>query len=207
MLRRGLLTLPLALAACGGNRDAAPDPLPPLVTGYGYLTPIRLDVHDVLVEPPAPGVARVSQPAPLDPPAEMERMVRERIVPAGTAGSARATIRAAEFRRERLSGGGLFAGEPAERFSVLLRIRLDVSAPDGRTGFIEAEARRQRTTESGLDQATRDREAAAVIRQAMDDLNVEFEFQIRRSLRSWIVQAVTPPSGADGVQVEELPRS
>lgn len=207
MLRRGLLTLPLALAACGSNRGGDAEPLPPLVTGYGHLTPIRLDVQDVEVAPPASGVVRVDQPAPLDPVREMERMVRDRIVPAGTSGTARATIRAAEFRRERLSGGGMFSGEPGERFAVRLQLRLELSAPDGRSGFIEAEARRQRTTESGLSQAQRNRQAEAVIRQAMDDLNVELEFQARRSLRAWIVEAVTPPSGADGVQVEQLPRS
>ncbi|MGG5817738.1 hypothetical protein [Falsiroseomonas sp. HW251] len=207
MLRRGLLTLPLALAACGGSRGADPEPLPPLVTGYGHLTPIRLDIHEIVVAPPAAGVVRVDQPVPFDPVQEMERMVRERIVAAGTNGTARAIVRAAEFRRERLSGGGMFAGEPGERFVVRLQLRLELSAPDGRSGFIEAEARRQRATESGLSQAQRNRQAETVLRQAMDDLNVELEFQARRNLRGWIVQAVTPPSGSDGVQVEELPRS
>jgi len=210
MLRRGLLLLPLALAACA-NTSSESDPLPPLVTGYGHLTPIRLNVASLEVVPPAPDVVRISQPAPLNPAAEIEQMGRERVFAAGTEGSGRFITRLAEFRREgqgRQGGvGGMFSGEPGERLSVRLQVRLEVSAPDGRSGFVEAEARRQRTVPDGSSPAQRRRAAEEVVRQAMDDLNVEFEFQVRRTLRSWLVQAVSPPSGEDGVQVEELPRS
>ncbi len=210
MLRRGLLSLPLALAACAG-RPSEPETLPPLVSGYSHLTPIRLDVAAVDIVQPAPGVVRVSTPAPLNPAQEMARMAQDRLVAAGTAGGARFIIRIAEFRRETLPGPGgltgMFAGDPGERLTVRMQARLEVSAPDGRSGFVEAEARRQRTLPDGSSTAERRRAAEEVVRQAMDDLNVEFEFQVRRTLRGWIVETITPPTGADGVQIEELPRS
>lgn len=209
-LRRGVLTLPLALAACA-TTSAEPEQLAPLVTGYGHLTPIRLAVAAIEVPPPAAIAVRVDQPAPLRPDTEMQRMARERLVASGSEGAARFIVRLAEFRREALARqggfGGLFAGEPGERLSVRMQARLEVSASDGRSGFVEAEARRQRTLPDGSTPAARRRAAEEVVRQAMDDLNIEFEFQIRRTLRSWLVQAVTPPAGPDGVQVEELPRS
>jgi len=210
MLRRGLLLLPLALPACS-TTPAEPEPLPRLVTGYGHLTPIRLNVASVEVVPPGPDAIRISQPVPVSPEGEILQMARERVIAAGTEGSGRFLTRLVEFRREgqgRQGGlGGMFSGDPGERLSIRLQVRLEVSAPDGRSGFVEAEARRQRTVPDGSTPAQRRRAAEELVHQAMDDLNVEFEFQVRRTLRSWLVEAVTPPGGEGGVQVEELPRS
>ena len=65
---------------------------------------------------------------------------------------------------------------------------------------------------SGAD-ASRPRAAEALLRNAMDDLNVEFEFQLRRVLRDWLVQVAPGADGTlpapppAGVTREELPRS
>ncbi|HEV7266234.1 MAG TPA: hypothetical protein VGN83_15125 [Falsiroseomonas sp.] len=212
--RRSLfLALPLAATACagGGEQQAA---LPPLVSGYRHLTPIRLNVAEVEVVDPAPGAVRVDEPAPLRPEREMLRMAQERLLATGTEGKARFIVERAEFRREPLrpAGGlaGLFSGDPGERISVLLQSRLEVLSGEGqRVGFVEAQARHQRTLPDGTSAAERRAAAEQAVRQAMQELNVEFEFQIRRALRPWLVEGAAPPSvpvGPGGIEVEELPQ-
>jgi hypothetical protein len=211
--RRSLfLAFPLVAGACAGGEE--PAALPPLVSGYRHLTPIRLNVAEVEVVDPAAGAVRVDEPAPLRPEQEMQRMAQERLMPTGTVGRARFIVERAEFRRERLppAGGltGLFAGDPGERLTVLLQSRLEVLSGEGeRVGFVETQARHQRTLPDGTSAAARRRAAEEAVRQAMQELNVEFEFQIRRALRPWLVEGAAPPSvplGPGGIEVEELPR-
>ncbi len=206
--RRGLLAgFPALLAACAGRRE--PEPLPPLVTGYRHLTPIRLNVAEIEVADPAPGAVRVDQPVPLRPEREAVQMGQDRLVAMGTEGRARFVPQLAEFRRERLAGsGGLFSGEPGERLTCRLNVRLEILSPDGsRVGFVEAEARGQRTVPDGSTPAIRRRSAEEVVRQAMEELNVEFEFQARRALRAWLLEGVAPPPPEPGaVEREDLPR-
>jgi hypothetical protein len=201
-----LLALPLGAAACAGGSDG-PAPLPPLVTGYRHLTPLRLNVGAIDIVPPAPDAVRVDQPAPLRPDAEARRMAEERLVAAGSAGQARFLTQQAEFLRARQAGtGGFFSGEAGERLTCRIRVRLEIVNAEGqRVGFVEAEARRERTTGSGGSAASRNVAAEEVVRQTMEALNVEFEFQIRRSLRGWLVETATPPPGS--VEREDLPRS
>lgn len=206
-----LLALPLAAAACAGGEPA---PLPPLVTGYRHLTPIRLNVATVEVQPPGAAAVRVDDPAPVRPEQEMVRMAQERLVAMGSENTARFLVQTAEFRRERLAGQGglvgMFAGEPGERLTVRLQARLEVLGGDGRrVGFVEAEARRQRTLPDGGSAAERRRAAEEVVRQSMDDLNVEFEFQVRRNLRPFleVPGAAAPlPVGQGGIEREDLQR-
>jgi len=205
-----LLALPLAATACASG---APEALPPLVTGYRHLTPIRLNVADVEVLNPGPATTRVDEPAPVRPEQEMVRMAQERLVAMGTEGHARFVVQAAEFRREALAGPGglvgLFVGEPGERLSVRLQGRLEILAADGRrAAFVESEARRQRTLPDGTSAADRRRAAEEVVRQAMDELNVELEFQVRRNLRQWLDEGGAAPVaiGPGGIEREELQR-
>lgn len=207
MLRRGVLVLPIGLAACAST-PSEPEALPPLVTGYRHLTPLRLDVAEVQVVPPAPGVVRVDAPAPVRPDAEMARMAEERLLAAGSAGRARFTQRVAEFRRDFLqtsSGvGSWFAGQPGERLTCRLSCRLEVAIGDERSGFVEAEARAQRTVPDGATPAQRSRAAEETVRRAMENLNVELEFQVRRQLRAFLLEGAAPAPGA--VEREDLPR-
>jgi hypothetical protein len=205
-----LLALPLAASACASG---TPDALPPLVTGYRHLTPIRLKVAEVEVLNPGAATTRVDEPAPVRPEREMVRMAEERLVATGTEGQARFVVQTAEFRREPLAGQGgivgLFSGDPGERLTVRLQGRLEILAPDGRrAGFVEAEARRQRTLPDGTSAADRRRAAEEVVRQSMDDLNVELEFQVRRNLREWLEEAGSAPVpiGPGGIEREDLQR-
>jgi hypothetical protein len=140
----------------------------------------------------------------------MRRMGQERLVPVGTAGRARFLVTRARFSRERLAPAGgltsLVAGEPGERFSCEMACRIEVmSAEGGRLGFAEAEARRSQTVAEGASATARNRAAEEVVRLAMDSLNVEFEFQIRRALRAWLVEGNQPLTPAP-VEREDLAR-
>jgi hypothetical protein len=197
--RRALLLAPLALAACASGGEAPP--LPPLVEGYAHLTPLRLNVREIVVEPPGLGPSRrVDAPAPVNPVAEMERMARERLFAAGPSGRAVFSIETASLARERLSGGSLLFA-PEERATVVLRGRLEVQAGEGGPGgFVTAEVRRTATGPADGGEAAR---AATLVRRAMEDMNVELEFQVRRNLRALLV--TTPPG--PGVTAEPLPAS
>jgi hypothetical protein len=199
--RRAALLLPLFAAACATSETAAP--LPP-APGYGYLTPLRLNVLDIEVAEPVPGPGfRVDLPAPISPVAQAVRMGRERLVPVGTVGRARFIVDAATLTREQATAGGLFA-QQSDRLNVLIHVRIEVLNGEGtRVAFTEAEVRRNATVivEGPASQA---RAADQIVRQAMDDLNVELEFQIRRNLRDWIMTGdpgVVPPTT---VQQESL---
>ena len=193
--RRLALGAPLLLLACGGRE---PPPPPPRVQGYAYLTPLRLNVADLeVVATPVDG--RVDPPAPIDPAAEVARMGRDRIAPSGTTNRARFVVEAASLTRSR------------DAIAVLLRARVEVLDGDRRIAFAEAEARRSMTGAGGSG-AARARAAETIMIRAMEDLNVEFELQVRRNLRDWLLEtsptAPVPPSGGpEGVERQDLSRS
>lgn len=207
-----LLALPFAAAACA-SREPEPEPMAPLVSGYRHLTPIRLNVRDVEVMNPGPATIRVDASAPFRPEREMVRMAEDRLMAEGSENHARFMVQTAEFRREALAGQGglvgMFSGDPGERLTTRLQARLEVMGGDGRrVGFIEAEVRRQRSLPDGATPAERRRAAEEILRQAMDDLNVELEFQVRRNLRPWLAEgsAAPTPMGRGGIEREDLTR-
>jgi len=196
--RRLVLGAPLlllaALPGCGGRE---PPPAPPRIEGYAYLTPLRLNVAEleVLDNPPD---ARVDPPAPILPSAEVARMGRDRLIPSGTAGRARFVVEAANLTRS------------GDAVSVLLRARIEVLDNDRRVAFAEAEARRG-ITGAGGSGAARARAAETLVIRAMEDLNVEFELQVRRNLRDWLLETtptapVAPIDSPEGIQRQDLPR-
>lgn len=195
--RRALLLLPFAAAACGG-----PDPayVPPGPMRFDYLTPLSLNVAAVEVAEAGPS----AQPGDIGPrllpsPVEAVRtMARDRLLAVGTTGSARFVVSQAAMIQGR------------DSLTCLVGCRLEILSTEGqRMGFVDAQSRR---AVSGSD-ANRPRAADALLRQAMDDLNVEFEFQLRRALKDWLVNATPGPDGSlpatppAGVTVEELPKT
>jgi hypothetical protein len=194
--RRAVVFLPLA-ASCARREPPAPPPLAPM--SWAHLTPLPLDVAVVEVvpisPPPPPGdIGALLTPSPAD---AVRGMARDRLSALGTSGQAVFTVTAASVVRERRA------------LRCALGCRLEVGGKGGGgteagPGFIEAMAQRG---VSGAD-AAQPRAADLLLRRAMDDLNVEFEFQLRRNLRRWMVPAtpagaaVAPPVGR-----EELPSS
>ena len=214
--RPALLALPplLGIAACAGSQDA---PAPTRPDGYAWLTPLRLNVAAVEVADPVPGGAiRADPPTPLVPAAEVARMGRDRLSAVGMAGAARFTVETASLVRQTLGGGGLFS-DPSERLTCILRCRVEILGADGRrVAFAEAEARQVATRPEG-GASTPARNAAEVVVRAMEDLNVEFEVQVRRSLRDWLSETATsaptpeiigpePAGSPGGIRREDLPR-
>ena len=176
--RRMALLLPVALVACTGDNEAVRQDFPAL--HYDYLTPLRLNVGAVDVgEAPPPGPLDTQNPA--SPGAALRQMALDRIGAGGTAGRAVFHIDAAQI----LEGGGGLQG--------ILAVRLDILDPGGgRVAFAEARVSRQSAgSRGGLRAALYD-----MTRSMMDDMNIEFEFQVRRSLKAWLQDATTAPAPA-----------
>ena len=183
--RRALiLLLPLAAAGCGGG-DPLPtrDGFPPL--NYAYLTPLRLNVASIEeAAPPPPGPLDASNPAP--PAQALLRLAQDRLAAGGTLGRAVFTIDDATITRSR---GGL---------DGVMAVHLDVRTSEGtRAGFAEARVSRRSENIGDLKSALYDMTV-----QMMQDMNVEFEFQVRQSLRDWLQEATTAPPPA---AVEQQP--
>jgi len=181
--RRAALLLPWAVAACGG--DAPPRAMPPL--RYDYLAPLRLNVATVDVgDAPPPSPVEAQSPAPAG--ATLRQMAQDRLAAGGASGRAVFTIDAAQVDQ---SSGHL---------NGLMAVRLEIFTPDGaRAGFAEARVSRSSITDGDLRGALYD-----LTRLMMDDMNVELEFEIRRSLRDWLQEPTADPPPAP-VQQQDLP--
>ncbi|TCH97985.1 hypothetical protein EJV46_12285 [Roseococcus sp. SYP-B2431] len=199
--RRALLILPAALGGCGGSP-------PPRVEGppisYAYLTQIRLDVSAIETEDrnPSPGpndLGRTLQPTAAE---AVLIMGRDRLAAFGTENRARFAVTRAQILRARDSGRvGVFAADPGEQLTCQLTARLEILGEnDRRLGFAEAQAQRSQT--AGSTPNERRIAAESLLRQTMFDLNTEFEFQIRRALRPYLVEgtgAPPPPVGREAL--------
>lgn len=181
--RRTALLLPWVTAACGG--DAPARAMPPL--RYDYLAPLRLNVATVDVgDAPPPSQIEAQSPAPLG--ATLRLMALDRLAAGGASGRAVFTIDTARVDRSSNHLDGLAA------------VRLEiVTAESVRAGFAEARVTRSFTAGGNLREALYD-----LTRLMMDDMNVELEFQIRRSLRDWLQDLTAAPPPAP-VQQQELP--
>jgi hypothetical protein len=183
--RAFIVLLPLVAAGCGGG-----DPLPtrgsfpPL--SYGYLTPLRLNVASIEeAAPPPPGPLDDINPAP--PAQALLRMAQDRLAAGGTLGRAVFSIDEASIIRR---GGGL---------NGVLAVHLDVLTSEGsRAGFAEARVSRRVDGIGDLRSALYD-----ITVQMMQDMNIEFEFQVRQSLRDWLQEATTAPPPA-AVEQQQL---
>lgn len=206
MKRRALCALPL-LAACANEQPAGPF-VPPGPPSYGHLTPLRLKVSALEIKEPESGTAlMVQQPAPFLPSDVMLRMARDRLSAAGGTGSARFVIQTARLTRETASAAGAFS-PASETFRCIMRCQLEIiSAEDGVLASAAAEVRRE-VAGPTRDDAERAALAERVVKLAGQDMNVEFEFQVRRHLRNWL-QMVAAPGEAlpQPVEREALPRS
>lgn len=181
--RRTLLPL-LLLAACG-ETVLRRTSFPPL--RYDYLTPIRLNVASVDFPVPDPGVAPPA-PSPVQPGAALRQMGQDRVSAGGSSGQAVFVIDQASI----VASGRTLNGT--------LAVHLDVLAPDGtRAGFAEARVSRINTGNGDIAGATYD-----MLKDMLDAMNVEFEYQVRRSLRDWLQETASDAPAPAPVQQENL---
>lgn len=181
--RRLLLLLPLAVAACG-NETPPRTSFPPLA--YDYLSPIGLNVAQVETEVRA--VPNINVPTAVDPVAALVRMGHDRLKAYGNTG--RAVMTVTEVSLVTRSGG----------YEGTFGVQLDIyTSANTRAGYAEARVyRRIDSDSSDMRGAVYDLE-----KQLMDAMNVELEYQIRRSLKAWII--TTPPTVPTAVQQQPLP--
>ena len=204
--RRTVLILPLALGACASTPPPPQADGPPI--GYTHLTQIRLDVATIVIEDrmPTPGPADVGRSLQPSAAEAVRIMGRDRLAAFGSENRARFGVTRAQMLRTRNPAGtGVIASDPGEQLSCQLTARHDIlDANDRRLGFAEASAERTRNVESTA--VGRRLGAESLLRQTMFDLNTEFEFQIRRALRPYLVEGnqAAPPQP---VGREELPRT
>ncbi|HLB97496.1 MAG TPA: hypothetical protein VJK90_07530 [Acetobacteraceae bacterium] len=180
--RRSLLLLPLALAACGGE----PPDYPPL--RYSYLPPIRLNVASVSVRPDyvPSGVAPDLSPLdPVQPVDALRQMAEDRLKPFGAAGQAVFVIQNASVLRDGDTITGTFA------------VRLDIyTSANTRVGYAEARVAHSHSGHvDDIHQVLYD-----MTKQLMDEMNVQFEYQVVHSLRDWVA-----PVGGGPAPVQQQP--
>jgi hypothetical protein len=169
--------LPALLAACGDSGEQHQD-FPPL--DFGYLTKLRLNVATIDIDDAfaqrngAADPGHVEALAPEPPADALEHMAQQRLITAGSGGHARFVIDDASL----VTAPGGFAGS--------MHVHLDITTPDGaKGGSADARVSRTYTASDTSDSGTR---AALydLVKLMMSDMNVEFEYQLKHSLRNYL---------------------
>ncbi|NHN89092.1 hypothetical protein GOB81_10670 [Acetobacter sp. LMG 1627] len=181
------------LAGCASDDDAV-TVFPPYQ--YSYLNQLHLNIATLqMADHATPGSVPgdESGQAPIPPDQALIQMAQQRLVAAGTTGSAVFTIDRASIVHE---PGGMLAGR--------LDTHLDVLSSTGQQ-VGEAEAHVTREMKPDLSKGDADSKANLyeLTRQMMQDMNVELEFQIRHNLKDWLVDAGGMPT-AGAIQTESL---
>ena len=178
LARRSVLMLPLMVAACGDDDEAPAAYFEPL--RFGYLPPIQLNVASIDIQQrfiPAgvPPDVTASDPAP--PIEALRAMANDRLQAFGTANKATFAILDASLTRT----NDIIRGEFA--------VSLVVADNDGKqAGFAQAHIERTRTGPvTNLRQVLYD-----MTKAMMDDMNIEFEYQVRRNLKDWLTNTAAP---------------
>jgi hypothetical protein len=186
LTRRYMLLLPLLLSACGAEPEPVYDPL-----RYNYLPPLQLNVAGIQVEQrfiPAGVPPDVTNQDPVPPIDALKAMANDRLQAFGTANKAVFAILDASLTRQNDTVVGSFA--------VSLTI-LDDSGTQ--TGFAEA---RVQSRHSG-----RISELRPVLydmtKSMVDDMNIEFEYQIRRNLKAWLTNGAAPDMPVEQAPLEQ----
>ena len=174
----------MLLAGCGGERR--PRAFPPL--HYDYLAPLRLNVSTLQIEQrfvPSGAPPDVSQYDPVPPVLALRTMAQDRLQTVGNADLAIFVIQDASLTRRGDTISGNFA------------VQLDVyNTPTNRAAYAQASV--SSTYTGDLDDLSA--RLYDMTKDMMDRMNVEFEYQVRRALSTWLV-----PAGAVQAPVQQQP--
>jgi hypothetical protein len=195
-LEKGLLAFFLAfVASCGPDEPPATENFTPL--HYDYLPKLRLNVGAIDVQDhSAPvGPQDIATSSPAVPAQALQQMGHDRLFAAGVTGQADFVIDQASIVRE---PNGTLDGHVA--------VHLDIIAPNGtRAGFAEAQVSRQHIP--GSEPENGSMELYDLTKHMIDDMNVELEFQLKRTLGAYLVAAgdVPAPVAAQPLPVPGAP--
>jgi len=193
--RRSVLLLPVLLAAC--TTESPPQNFPPLA--YDYLTKLKLNVANIDIDdswtPHVDTGLHVESMSPVQPLDALRRLAHDRLIPGGASGQAQFTIDDASIVQ--LPDG----------YHGSLAVHLDVDVNNaGGTHSGHAEARVTRVRIPGDDTSPEAVRAGLyeMTRQMMDDINVEFEYQLRRSLSEYLQTTSPGAPSPPPVQSQDL---
>jgi hypothetical protein len=184
--RRFVLLLPLALAACGGGYDDDNLVFAPL--RYNDLPPIQVKVASIAIEQrfvPSGMPPDVSNLDPAPPSEALKAMANDRLQAFGTANKAVFSVLDASMTRD------------DDEITGSLAVSLTILDDNGtRLGFAEAHVHSRHTGQAHDIRSV----LYDMTKTMMNDMNIEFEYQIRHNLKAWLTDAAAP-----GTPVEQAP--
>ena len=187
--RRFIMLLPLGIAACGSRPEPVFEPL-----RYNYLPPLQLNVAAIDIAQrfiPSGVPPDVSTLDPVPPIEALKAMANDRLQAFGTANKAVFTIQDASLTRENDVVQGSLA--------VSLTIQDDTGGP---LGFAEARVQNRHT--GRIDEIRP--VLYEMTKTMMSDMNVEFEYQIRHNLRSWLTDGTAPDTPVEQAPLDPAPQ-
>ncbi len=190
--RRFLLAGLLALASCGSGEKPVFEPL-----DYDYLTKIKLDAGQLDIDDgwvPRGSARHVEYLAPSRPLKTLRKMAEQRLLTGSMTGRAVLTITDASLILNR----GRFEGSFA--------LRLELFGADGNSrGTADARVRGARVAKDDEDEDATRIDLDALVRKMMEDLNVEFQFQVQRAFKDALQSTDTTAPAPEAVETQELP--
>ena len=186
------LLLPAFLAGCAGDKQ--PTKFAPL--RYDYLSVMHLNAATLNIEDATlqnPVVGDIGNRAPTPPAQALRQMAQDRLVATGASGTAQFVIDRASILHK---AGGVLAGQ-MDVHLVLLN--------SGGTQAARAEAHVSQTLRPDLSKGDADSQANLyeLTNDMMQRMNVEFEYQIRNTLKDWMTDAGGTPVGS-AIQSQSL---
>lgn len=189
--RAALLLPPLLLAACTATPSERSYPRP----SYAYLTKLRLRVGAISIDDswvPRGAARHVEYLAPTTPLDALRQMAEDRLVAAGSNGRASFVVEDASI----IQGPRDYEGN--------FTVRLDLVDDNG-TSLGHATARVSRTREiSGEEPQQVRADLYALVRDMMRDMNVEFEYQVRKAMQNMLAPTDPTAPAPPPVQSESL---